>query len=265
MLALAERRRRRLFPEPRNGAHQYMQTLRGAHTNTLFIAYTINHGTVDPDTPGVYNNPSTAVFTFNGTTRPEHFIEYFHFQKPTLPYIDPVLIQRVTQWMLEDFRSERGIYPDYIIVLRDQVQDHMQPTIENEEFEAFKEAISRFAALARRDAEWVPRVAFGLAPARPENSEPLVYLFQNADNIFESNEEFQHLIVSMFITVRIQNYRYAVLEPFWAAEHTASLWTKLFPTYAAFTEAQNRPLPRLDNSAQYDFDTISLQFHLDPS
>ncbi|PIC50572.1 hypothetical protein B9Z55_001421 [Caenorhabditis nigoni] len=129
MLALVERRRRRHFPEPRNGAHQYMQNLRGAHTNTLFIAYTVNHGTVDPNTPGVYNNPSTAVFTFNGTTRPEHFIDYFHFQKASIQHIDPQVIQRVTQWILEDFRSEREILPDYIIVLRDQVHDYMQPTV----------------------------------------------------------------------------------------------------------------------------------------
>ncbi|EGT47944.1 hypothetical protein CAEBREN_16115 [Caenorhabditis brenneri] len=60
MFAL-ERRRRRQVPEPRNGAHQYMRNLRGANTNTLFIGYTITHGTVDPQTPGVYNNPSTAV------------------------------------------------------------------------------------------------------------------------------------------------------------------------------------------------------------
>ncbi|ULU10949.1 hypothetical protein L3Y34_014871 [Caenorhabditis briggsae] len=91
------------------------------------------------------------------------------------------------------------------------------------------------------------RLAFGLAPWRPENSEPL------------------HLIVSMFITIRIQNFRFPVLEPFWAAEHTANLWTKLFPSYATFTAAQNRPLPRVGNTEQYDFDAISLQFHLDPN
>uniref|UniRef100_A0A1I7U447 Piwi domain-containing protein n=1 Tax=Caenorhabditis tropicalis TaxID=1561998 RepID=A0A1I7U447_9PELO len=62
MALVAERRRRRHnFPEPRNGAHHYMRALRGEHTNTLFIAYTVHHGTVDPSTPGVFNNPSTAV------------------------------------------------------------------------------------------------------------------------------------------------------------------------------------------------------------
>ncbi|EFO90689.1 hypothetical protein CRE_08015 [Caenorhabditis remanei] len=129
MLALAERRRRRMFPEPRNGAHQYMQNLRGANTNTLFIAYTVCHGIVGQETPGVYNNPSTVVFTFNGTRRPEHFIEYFHFQKATIQHIDPVLIRRVTQWMLEDFRANRGIFPDFIVVLRDHVREGMHDTV----------------------------------------------------------------------------------------------------------------------------------------
>ncbi|CAL2030747.1 unnamed protein product [Caenorhabditis brenneri] len=136
--------------------------------------------------------------------------------------------------------------------------------IEDEEFVAFRESLADYLKEADNLNGWVPRFAFGLAPWRQEYTEPLVYLYQNDDNIFTTNEEFQHLIVSMFIPIRILTYRYSVLEPFWAAEHTAALWTKLFPTYASFAASQNRPLPRVGNTAQYDFDTISLQFHLDP-
>lgn len=136
--------------------------------------------------------------------------------------------------------------------------------IENEEFVAFKEALADYSKEQNDLGGWVPRFAFGLAPCRQEYTEPLVYLYQNDDNIFATNEEFQNLIVHMFIPLRIHTYRYSVLEPFWAAEHTAALWTKLFPTYAAFTSSQNRPLSRLPGTAQYDFDAISLQFHLDP-
>ncbi|CAI2314175.1 unnamed protein product [Caenorhabditis sp. 36 PRJEB53466] len=122
-------RRRRPQVEQRNGAHQYMQNLRGVNTNTLFIGYTMIQGTVDPNTPGVYNNPSTAVFTFNGTSCADHFIEYFHFQKATSPHLEPAMIRRVARWIIEDFRAERRLLPDYVIVLRDQVRDEMQPTV----------------------------------------------------------------------------------------------------------------------------------------
>ncbi|CAI2314200.1 unnamed protein product [Caenorhabditis sp. 36 PRJEB53466] len=68
----------------------------------------------------------------------------------------------------------------------------------------------------------------------------------------------------MFITLRVRNYRFSVLEPLWAAENTARLWTKLFPSYAAFTEMRNNRLPRIPGTNQYDFDTITLQLHTDP-
>ncbi|CAA99766.1 Piwi domain-containing protein [Caenorhabditis elegans] len=260
---MALRRRRHVAPDIRNNAHQYMRSLRGPETNTLFIGYAINHGTVDPSTPGVYNNPSTVVFTFNGTSCPDHFTEYFHFQKATIPHVDPALIRRVTRWIIEDFRSHREVLPDFIIVLRDQVRDDLQSTVEHQEFTAFKEEISTYIETASNLPEWNPRFAFGLAPWRPENTEPLVYLFQD-DGIFQSNEEFQNLIVNMFITIRVRNHRFSLLEPLWNAENKAGLWTKFFPSYAAFREAHNNALPRIANSSQYDFDTISLQLHIDP-